>query len=253
MWGKADELRLTVLMGLRKGLSLVRGMRRSLTEEEQHKIAGAIVEHLEQSNWKIEDGPAYMLQHFVSEHHFEHRLAQKIVGDRRPLNGEVPMIMQERFGGTFAEMVAAALGDFASATTLAGYECDAQKIWVDIAPAPHRPTGLPAGRMATYCFFLNGRALKIGIAGPNSDPRYRSHHYSPTRAPSTLARSILKHPNKIGITAIPAGSIGDWIKANTDRINLLLPASYGKAMLSQLEAFLHARWNPLYEGRVLGH
>jgi hypothetical protein len=58
MWGKADELRLSGLMGLRKGLSLVRGMRRSLTEDEQHKIAGAIVEHLEQSNWKIEQGPS---------------------------------------------------------------------------------------------------------------------------------------------------------------------------------------------------
>jgi hypothetical protein len=44
-------------MGLRKGLRLIRGMRRSLSEEEQHKIAGAIVEHLEQSNWKIEKGP----------------------------------------------------------------------------------------------------------------------------------------------------------------------------------------------------
>jgi hypothetical protein len=55
--GKAEELRLSVLMGLRKGLSLVRGMRRSLTEEEQHKIAGAIVDHLEGHNWKIEQGP----------------------------------------------------------------------------------------------------------------------------------------------------------------------------------------------------
>jgi hypothetical protein len=40
MWGKAGELRLSVVMRLRKGLSLIRGMRRSLTEEEQHKIAG---------------------------------------------------------------------------------------------------------------------------------------------------------------------------------------------------------------------
>jgi hypothetical protein len=46
MGGKAEELRLGVVMGLRKGLRLIRGMRRSLTEEEQHKIAGAIVEHL---------------------------------------------------------------------------------------------------------------------------------------------------------------------------------------------------------------
>jgi hypothetical protein len=41
-------------MGLRKELSLVRGMRRSLTEDEQHKIAGVIVEHLD---WNIEQGP----------------------------------------------------------------------------------------------------------------------------------------------------------------------------------------------------
>jgi hypothetical protein len=57
MWQKADELRLSVVMGLRKGLCLIRGMRRSLTEEERHKIAGAIVEHLDNHNWKIEQGP----------------------------------------------------------------------------------------------------------------------------------------------------------------------------------------------------
>jgi hypothetical protein len=32
-------------------------MRRSLTEDDQHKTARAIVEHLDQSNWKIEQGP----------------------------------------------------------------------------------------------------------------------------------------------------------------------------------------------------
>ena len=44
-------------MGLRKGLSLIRGMRRSLTEDEQHKVAAAIVVHLESTNWRIEQGP----------------------------------------------------------------------------------------------------------------------------------------------------------------------------------------------------
>jgi hypothetical protein len=33
---------------------MIRGMRRSLTEDEQHKVADAIVEHLESHNWKIE-------------------------------------------------------------------------------------------------------------------------------------------------------------------------------------------------------
>jgi hypothetical protein len=45
-------------MGLRKGLSLVRGMHRSLTEDQQHTVAQAIVEHLGQNNWKIEQGTA---------------------------------------------------------------------------------------------------------------------------------------------------------------------------------------------------
>jgi hypothetical protein len=57
MWTKTDDLRVSVVMGLRDGLRLIRGMRRALTEEEQHKIAGKIVEHLERNNWKIEQGP----------------------------------------------------------------------------------------------------------------------------------------------------------------------------------------------------
>jgi hypothetical protein len=58
MWTTADSLRLSVLMGLRKGLSLVRSMRQSLTGDEQHKVAATIVEHLETHNWKIAQGPA---------------------------------------------------------------------------------------------------------------------------------------------------------------------------------------------------
>jgi hypothetical protein len=43
-------------MGLRQGLRLIRGRRRAVTEEEQHKVAGKIVEHLESTNWRIEKG-----------------------------------------------------------------------------------------------------------------------------------------------------------------------------------------------------
>jgi hypothetical protein len=55
--GKADEFGFSVVIRFRKGLSLIRGMRRSLNEDEQRTIADAIVIHLEQSNWKIEQGP----------------------------------------------------------------------------------------------------------------------------------------------------------------------------------------------------
>ena len=56
MWSIADDLRLSIVMGLRKGLRLCRGMRRSLTEDEQHKVATVIAEHLASTNWKIERG-----------------------------------------------------------------------------------------------------------------------------------------------------------------------------------------------------
>jgi hypothetical protein len=57
IWGKADDLRLSVLMGLRRGPKLCRGMRRALSDDDQRKVAAAIVEHLETHNWKIEQGP----------------------------------------------------------------------------------------------------------------------------------------------------------------------------------------------------
>jgi len=37
-----------------KGLSVIRSVRVSLTEDEQHKLADAVVGHLERNNWKIE-------------------------------------------------------------------------------------------------------------------------------------------------------------------------------------------------------
>jgi hypothetical protein len=57
MWTRDDDLRLSIVMGLRAGLRLIRGMRRSLTEDEQDKIADAIAQHLQKNNWKIERGP----------------------------------------------------------------------------------------------------------------------------------------------------------------------------------------------------
>jgi len=52
-----DSLRLSVVMGLRKGLSLCRGMRRSLTEDQQNTVVIEIIKQLELSNYKIVQGP----------------------------------------------------------------------------------------------------------------------------------------------------------------------------------------------------
>lgn len=135
------------------------------------------------------------------------------------------------------EMTVAALSDFANVGALAGTECDLSKIRVEVLDKPHKPSGLPTGTMAVYCFFLNGQALKIGIAGPSSGPRYLSQHYNPNSAGSNLAKSISAHPTKIGIPPLHTNFVGIWIKEHTDRINILFPATFGKPMLSMLETF----------------
>jgi len=48
-----DTIRFMVGQGLKKGLATVRSMRRALTEEDQERVAEAIVHELETNNWKV--------------------------------------------------------------------------------------------------------------------------------------------------------------------------------------------------------
>jgi hypothetical protein len=52
-WTVADELRLSIRLGLKRGLALARGMRRALTEDEQNRVAEEITVQLRRG-WKIE-------------------------------------------------------------------------------------------------------------------------------------------------------------------------------------------------------
>jgi hypothetical protein len=56
-WANDEELRLILRRGLREGYDLIRGTRRSLTEDQERIIADAVVRHLEQGNWRVERGP----------------------------------------------------------------------------------------------------------------------------------------------------------------------------------------------------
>jgi hypothetical protein len=53
-WTDDDDLRLVIMLGLRKGLALVSGARRAFTEDEQRRIAGEILNRL--SNYAITPG-----------------------------------------------------------------------------------------------------------------------------------------------------------------------------------------------------
>ncbi len=153
----------------------------------------------------------------------------------------------------FADNVSEAVEDFRRVAVLAGHSLILDDLREEICLRPHVPSPLPSGMMAVYAFFWNGRALKVGKVGAKSGPRYVSQHYNHGSARSTLSGSILANPDRVGLERADAHSIGAWIKENTDRVNLILSASHGLEMLSLLEAFLHVRWKPVYEGRGATH
>ena len=139
--------------------------------------------------------------------------------------------------------------DFSHVANLAGFSLAARDLTVESLRAPHRPPiRLPPGKVAVYLFDHDGRVLKVGKAGPNSNARYTSQHYSPGAAQSTLAASLLKRGAEIGIRDLTDSNVGDWIRANTDRHNFLLDSSYPIRLLTLLESFLQCRLDPGFEG-----
>jgi hypothetical protein len=56
-WANDEALQVCLRRGIREGYDLIRGTRRSLTEDQERIIADAIMKHLEQGNWSVERGP----------------------------------------------------------------------------------------------------------------------------------------------------------------------------------------------------
>ncbi|KAA0213820.1 MAG: hypothetical protein DYG94_11525 [Leptolyngbya sp. PLA3] len=141
-----------------------------------------------------------------------------------------------------------ALRAFEQVAALAGHSLRPGELEVQFLAAPHQPpTALPSGRMAVYCFGFGDEWLKIGKAGPKSGPRFTSHHYN-TSAPSTLAKSLIADSRMGSVADFRPERAGDWIRQRTHRVNLLLPSRRDGTLLALLEAFLHARFKPRYEG-----
>jgi hypothetical protein len=142
-----------------------------------------------------------------------------------------------------------AVTDFRAVATLAGLAGEILELRVEYQPAPHKPAPLPTGYMAVYAFWSDGDWLKIGKAGANSNARFQSQHYNASRAKSTLAASLIKAHKEQPISGFTQEDVGAWMRANTHRVNILLPEHNPKSLLALLEAFLHARLEPRFEGR----
>jgi len=141
------------------------------------------------------------------------------------------------------------LADFATVAQLAGVTLAADDLRVEALPAPHAPpTRLPAGYMAVYVFTHDGDVLKVGKVGPKSQARYTSQHYNAGSAPSTLAASMIADADHLGLGGVERAEVGNWIRTNVDRVNILLRADLGVPVLTLLESFLQCRLRPRYEG-----
>lgn len=142
-----------------------------------------------------------------------------------------------------------ALSVFVTVAELAGDPIGLDELQVEYLPAPHKPpSSLLHGKMAIYAFWWNDAWLKIGKAGSKSKQRYTYQHYNSGSAMSTLAGSLANDPRMGSIGGFDIQRPGDWIKNSTCRVNILMSVQRRKELLSLLEAFLHARLEPRYEG-----
>ncbi len=144
--------------------------------------------------------------------------------------------------------IESALFDFKKIMNIASEKFMDLDFSTEFLAAPHRPSGLPKGKMAVYCFWGDNCWLKIGKVGENSDARFRSQHYLPKSSNSNLAKSILNDTNFVNRNSIQQLTCKEWMQENLNRCNILIDAKHPKTLLSFLETFLHVRLNPRYEG-----
>lgn len=138
--------------------------------------------------------------------------------------------------------------DFRKVARLADVVLPASALLIERLPAPHKPPSLPKGKMAVYVFFWKCQCLKVGKAGPKSQARYTSQPYIAASSNSNLAKSLVAHHQKLGLSGISESNVGDWIKTNVDRVNFLLSDEFGIPVLTLLESFLQCSLKPEFEG-----
>lgn len=139
--------------------------------------------------------------------------------------------------------------DFCRVASIAGVSLASDALVVDRRPAPHvPPNALPPGRMAVYVFSFGPRVLKVGKVGPNSAARYTAQHYNAGSTTSTLAASLIKHGERIGVAGLNETNVSGWIRKHTERVNFILDSTLGVHVLNLLEAFVQCRLQPEFEG-----
>ena len=133
-----------------------------------------------------------------------------------------------------------------------GYALPSESYYIEDSGCPHKQSSLPKGYAAVYIFaHLSGteyECLKIGKANANSAARFTSQHYG-FNASSTLAKSIC-NDNEFRQIGVTEANVKEWMLKNLYRINIFIAAEQGKAATELVEAILHYKFRPRYEGSI---
>jgi len=122
--------------------------------------------------------------------------------------------------------------------------------FLSLAPGshPNRKKEIIDGNGYVYFYIHNGKALKVGKAGPKSHARILNHHYHPNSSSSNLAKSLLDDPD----LNISDKLVTEWISDNTTKV--LLQVSWDKMedehmhmYLGLLESWFIMLLRPKYE------
>ncbi len=138
--------------------------------------------------------------------------------------------------------------DLCNSASNAGFNVNPDSLTLhqwDAGLQTHIPLPLPANSAAVYIFKWNNNYLKVGKVNMNSNPRYKSQHYNPNSSKSNLSNSLINDAKFQSI--IGNSNVGDWIKANTTRFNILIPSNLGKNFVNFAEAFFILKCNPRFE------
>ena len=117
---------------------------------------------------------------------------------------------------------------------------------------PHEQPTLPEGHAAIYVFSMGDSVLTVGKADKDNQAQYDSP-YSPTSSgPITpLAKCLIQWGKDKGLPLpiLNEENVGDWIKQNTDRRNLIIDPNYshdrGK-IPENLMLFLIEKLQPMF-------
>lgn len=139
-------------------------------------------------------------------------------------------------------------------TATLGYPITKNDYYIEDMGCPHAQPRLPKGYAAVYIFVYESDCdysktcefLKIGLVNEKSNARFTSQHYG-FNAPSTLAKSICSDKAFIAL-GINNSNVKEWILNHLQRINIYIKSDCGKESRELVEAILHYKYRPRYEG-----